>query len=109
MNYADEIGNLIQGVSLAIGKPIPKEKYEILDRGLPHLQPTRLPSGKMAVYMFLFNNKFLKIGKANHRSNARFCSHHYSLSAPSTLAKSLLADDEMISSNITTSNVKDWK
>lgn len=62
----------------------------------------------MAVYMFLFNSDFLKIGKANHRSNARFCSHHYSLSAPSTLAKSLLADYEMISFNITPSNVKDW-
>lgn len=108
MNYANEIDSLIQGVSLAIGKPIPREKYEILDRGLPHTQPTRLPFGKMAVYMFLFNSEFLKIGKANHRSNARFCSHHYSLSAPSTLAKSLLADDEMISFNITPSNVKDW-
>ena len=108
MNYAKEIDSLIQGVSLAIGKPIPREKYEILDRGLPHTQPTRLPFGKMAVYMFLFNSEFLKIGKANHRSNARFCSHHYSLSAPSTLAKSLLADDEMISFNITPSNVKDW-
>lgn len=108
MNYADEISNLIQGVSLAIGKPIPKERYEVLDRGLPHLQPKQLPHGKMAVYMFLLNKEFLKIGKANHRSNARFCSHHYSLSAPSTLAKSLLSDNEMTSFNITPSNVKDW-
>ena len=28
-----KIDSLIQGVSLAIGKPIPREKYEILDRG----------------------------------------------------------------------------
>ena len=41
MDYANEIDNLIREISLAIGKPIPKEKYEILDRGLPHLQPKR--------------------------------------------------------------------
>lgn len=108
MDYTSEIDSLIQGVSLAIGKPIPRKKYEILDKGLPHAQPTRLPAGKMAIYMFLFNNEFLKIGKANYRSNARFCSHHYSLSAPSTLAKSLLADNNMISFNIDPTNVKDW-
>ncbi|MDD2235020.1 MAG: hypothetical protein PHZ11_07720 [Desulfitobacteriaceae bacterium] len=108
MNYANKIDSLIQGVSSAIGKPIPRKKYEILDRGLPHTQPTGLPTGKMAVYMFLFNEEFLKIGKANYRSNARFCNHHYGLSAPSTLAKSLLADNKMINLSITPSNVKDW-
>lgn len=52
MNYENEIDSLIQGVSLAIGKPIPRRKYEILDRGLPHLQPTRLPFEKWQYICF---------------------------------------------------------
>lgn len=106
MDYVREINTLIQGVSLEIGKPI--LKYEIIDRGVPHIPPTRLPDGKMAVYMFLLGDKFLKIGKANHRSNARFCSQHYGLNAPSTLAKSLLSDSEMSKLVIDSSNIKDW-
>ena len=95
MDYVHEIDTLIQEVPLAIGKPISRDKYEIVDRGLPHTPPTRLPAGNMAVYMFLLCDDFLKIGKANQRSNARFCSQHYGLNAPSTLAKSLLSDTEI--------------
>ena len=108
MDYVYEIDTLIQEVSLAIGKPISRDKYQIIDRGLPHVPPTRLPAEKMAVYMFLLGDELLKIGKANHRSNARFCSQHYGLNAPSTLAKSLLSDSGMSSLNITPSNIKDW-
>lgn len=108
MDYINEIDTLIQEVSLAIGKPISREKYEIIDRGLPHIPPSRLPAEKMAVYMFLLGDEFLKIGKANHRSNARFCSQHYGLNAPSTLAKSLLEDSGISNSNINPSNIKDW-
>jgi hypothetical protein len=84
MDYVYEIDSLIQKATLAIGKPIFKDKYEIVDRGLPHIPPTRLPDGKMAIYMFLLGNEFLKIGN-------RFCGQHYGLTAPSTLAKSLLS------------------
>lgn len=108
MDYVHEIDTLIQEVSSAIGKPILKDKYEIADRGVPHIPPTRLPDGKMAVYMFLLGDEFIKIGKANHRSNARFCSQHYGLKAPSTLAKSLLSDSEMSKLIIDVSNIKDW-
>ena len=108
MDYVYEIDSLIQKATLAIGKPIFKDKYEIVDRGLPHIPPARLPDGKMAIYMFLLGDEFLKIGKANYRSNARFCSQHYGLNAPSTLAKSLLSDSEMRSLNITSSNIKNW-
>ena len=108
MDYVHEIDTLIQEVSLAIGKPISRDTYEIVDRGLPHIPPTRLPDGKMAIYMFLLGDEFLKIGKANHRSNARFCSQHYGLNAPSTLAKSLLSDSGMSDLNIASSNIKDW-
>ena len=108
MDYVHEIDTLIQEVSLAIGKPISRDTYEIVDRGLPHIPPTRLPDGKMAIYMFLLGDEFLKIGKANHRSNARFCSQHYGLNAPSTLAKSLLSDSGMSDLKIASSNIKDW-
>jgi hypothetical protein len=108
MDYIHEIDNLIQEVTLAIGKPILKDRYDIVDRGVPHMPPTRLPDGKMAVYMFLLDDEFLKIGKANYRSNARFCSQHYGLNAPSTLAKSLLSDSKMSRSGIASANIKDW-
>lgn len=108
MDYVHEIDSLIQEVSLAIGKPISRDNYEIVDRGLPHIPPTRLPAGKMAIYMFLLGDEFLKIGKANLRSNARFCSQHYGLNAPSTLAKSLLSDSGMSGLNVAPSNIKDW-
>lgn len=108
MDYVYEIDTLIQEVTLVIDKPILKDKYEIIDRGLPHIPPTRLPDGKMAIYMFLLGDEFLKIGKANYRSNARFCSQHYGFNAPSTLAKSLLSDGEMSILGIASSNIKDW-
>lgn len=108
MDYIHEIDTLIQEVSLAIGKPISRDAYEIIDRGLPHIPPTRLPAGKMAIYMFLLGDAFLKIGKANQRSNSRFCSQHYGFNAQSTLAKSLLSDNGLGDLNIAPSNIKDW-
>ena len=50
----------------------------------------------------------LKIGKANEKSNARFVSHHYNFSAPSTLAKSICSDKEFVSLGINQENVKSW-
>jgi hypothetical protein len=108
IDYVHEIDTLIQEVSLAIGKPISRDTYEIIDRGLPHIPPTRLPAGKMAIYMFLLGDEFLKIGKVNQLSNARFCSQHYGLDARSTFAKSLLSDSGMSDLNIAPSNIKDW-
>lgn len=64
------------------------------------------------IYMFIFENNndisFLKIGKANANSNARFCSQHYGFNAPSTLAKSLCNDSEFIKYGITMETVKGW-
>ena len=53
MDYVHEIDTLIQEVSLVIGKSISRDKYEIIDKGLPHVPPTRLPAEKMAVYIVL--------------------------------------------------------
>ncbi len=63
----------------------------------PHRQPSSLPAGMMAVYAFWHegSGEWLKIGKAGPKSGPRYVSHHYHLSAPSTLARSLAADPEM--------------
>lgn len=62
----------------------------------PHTPPTRLPSGKLAVYGFWGDGEWLKIGKAGPKSKARYTSQHYNPdSAPSTLARSLRSDKRM--------------
>ena len=62
----------------------------------PHRPPSRLPSGKMALYAFFGNGRWLKVGIAGHKSQARYTSQHYNPgSAPSTLAASLMNDAEM--------------
>jgi hypothetical protein len=55
----------------------------------PHKSPTKLPTGKMAVYAFFLNGHALKVGKVGPNSNARYTSQHYSGSAMSTLAGSI--------------------
>lgn len=60
----------------------------------PH-EPKALPPGRIAVYAFWGDGDWLKIGKAGERSGARFASHHYNMSAPSTLARSLAGDRRM--------------
>ena len=56
-----------------------------------HTPPSSLPTGMFAVYVFMYGDRCLKVGKAGPKSAARFCSHHYGANrAPSTLAASLL-------------------
>ena len=74
----------------------------------PHFAPKVLPVGKMAVYCFIYNNQFLKIGKVNKYSKARYCSQHYnSNSSKSNLAKSLLNDSEL-NNMFNKDNIGDW-
>jgi hypothetical protein len=57
----------------------------------PHVPPTALPPGKMAVYVFLWGDSCLKVGKVGPRSQARYTSQHYNPnSSNSNLAKSIL-------------------
>ena len=105
----DEIIEAIEKVSIILGKPlIYKTEFEIEDRGCPHTPPSKLPNGCAAVYSFICNGKFLKIGKANKKSHARFISHHYGFNAPSTLAKSVCEDTQMQMLGINADNVKEW-
>lgn len=94
-DYISEIKRIIELIPEAIGTIIPSESYEVILRGKPH-KPGNLPNGKMAVYIFIYNNSFIKIGKVGPKSNVRFKNQHYNPnSAQSNLAKSLINDKEM--------------
>jgi hypothetical protein len=56
----------------------------------PHISPSRLPVGKVAIYTFWGDGSWLKIGKVGPNSAARYTSQHYNPnSANSNLAKSI--------------------
>lgn len=76
----------------------------------PHKPPSTLPSGKMAVYVFVWNGRCLKVGKVGPKSQARFTSQHYSpASSNSNLAKSLVAGHGKLGlSGISESNAGAW-
>ena len=88
----------------------------------PHKQP-HLPNGYGAVYVFSLTRSYgvtvpagagavLKVGKVGAQSNPRFYSQHYTQSAGSSLAKSLLKNRVLWpllgTQHLTTSNVKSW-
>jgi len=64
----------------------------------PHIPATKLPNGKMAVYVLFHGTTCLKVGKVGPKSAARFTSQHYlPSSAKSTLAGAILRHrDRMI-------------
>ncbi len=78
------------------GDPIARADIVVEFGEAPHRQPGSLPAGKMAVYGFWHGGAWLKVGKAGPKSGPRYVSHHYHLTAPSTLAKSLAADPAML-------------
>ena len=82
--------------------------YEVLAK--PHRPPSKIPPECMAVYMFFYEGRALKVGKAGPKSQARYTSQHYNPnSAPSTLAASLLKDSGSIGiSGLTAENVGTW-
>lgn len=91
------------------GVSIPLGDIEVVELPEPHRRPSSLPKGKSAVYVFMFGNSCLKVGKAGPRSSARFCSQHYGLNAPSTLAKSLITHQGRLGlTDLHASNVGDW-
>ena len=108
MNYQSEIEDLVTKASALTNKPlILGTDFTVVHQSLGHT-PQALPAGKMAVYTFLYNNVFLKIGQANCNSPARYQSHHYyNSSTNSTLAKSLMNDSSM-SAIINGANITNW-
>jgi hypothetical protein len=97
---------LAQIISLA-GGDIKIDQIVIDDKGVPH-KPEGLRPHTMGVYIFMFNDMVLKVGKANSKSNPRFLSQHYNFSAKSTLAKSISEDVEFSNCNIKTENISEW-
>lgn len=74
-----------------------------------HRPPALLPKGNLAVYVFMFGRRCLKVGKAGSKSSARFCSQHYGVKARSTLAKSIIQHQRKLSaSGIDEHTVKKW-
>lgn len=108
MNYKLEIEKLIADASAASNKPLLlNQDFYVLHQPLNHV-PTRLPDGKMAVYTFVYNGKFLKIGQVYKNSNSRYQSQHYSIhSNGSTLAKSLFYDETM-ANIVDCNNIGQW-
>lgn len=76
----------------------------------PHIAPTRLPPGMMAVYVFSRKDEVLKVGKVGPNSHARYTSQHYNPgSAMSTLAGSLLSDREPLGlMHLDETNISGW-
>lgn len=63
--------------------------------GLQTHIPLALPANSAAVYIFKWNDNYLKVGKAGPNSNPRYQSQHYSVNANgSTLAKTLRDEPE---------------
>lgn len=107
-NLTIDLKMIIFEISDILGKPINKSSFEIINRGMPH-KPKSLPIGKMGVYIFIQDDRFLKIRKVGSKSSARFLSQHYNpKSAQSTLAASILLDKAMEDKNVTEHNIGDW-
>jgi len=95
-------------VARMTGEIINDNQIMFIDKGCPH-QSSKLPQGKIGIYMFEFNGHFLKIGKAGAKSNARFQSQPYSpKSSQSNLAKSILDDVDMKGFNLNEHIVGNW-
>lgn len=70
--------------------------------------PTPLPPNKMAVYTFFHGDLCLKVGMVNTGSSARYQSQHYGFNAPSTLAKSLIVNENYYLNGIGNNDVGLW-
>jgi hypothetical protein len=99
----------VKAASLA-GISIPLLDIEIQELCAPHRPPSSLPAGKLAVYVFMFGQRCLKVGKVGKKSAARFCSQHYGTRrAPSTLARSVnVAQERFGISGLNEGNVAAW-
>lgn len=90
MDTAPLIRDFITAANLA-GARLEERDIEVEVLPAPHIPPSRLPAGRMAVYVFMHGERCLKVGKAGPSSSARYTSQHYNAgSAPSTLSASLV-------------------
>ena len=94
-NIATEIRLLVEDfcvVAERAGFRLFADDLKVESLPAPHIPPTRLPDGKIAVYIFSYQGRALKIGQAGPKSGPRYASQHYNpKGAKSTLAKSIFA------------------
>lgn len=90
---------------------IQRDKIKVFDRKKPHKIEV-IPNNYMIVYIFKYNNYYLKIGKAYGKNrNKRPNNYHYRPnSSPSNLAKSIINDPKRKEyyGIFATENIKDW-
>lgn len=105
-----KIASTFVKASCLAGISISLSDIEIQELCAPHRPQSSLLSGKLAVYVFMFGPRCLKVGKVGKKSAARFCSQHYGVKrAPSTLARSLIAVQAKFGiSGLDESNVAVW-
>jgi hypothetical protein len=109
MASPQDIARDFTAAAVLAGVPISASEIEIDELAAPHQRPPFLPKGKLAVYAFIYGDRCLKVGKAGEKSAARYCSQHYGMNAPSTLAKSLLSNQSRIGvSGLNEVNVGEW-
>lgn len=107
-----ELKNLIIETTKLAGKPFIYDKdFKIIHQPVGH-KPAKLEEGFMAVYTFLWNDTFLKVGQVGAKSNARYQSQHYltfrnRLDA-STLARSITDDSSMNYLGLNDDTVGEW-
>ena len=109
MNTFDNLNLLLQDfqtVAKLAGINLRPDMLTLEKLPAPHKPPSKLPEGKIAVYVFFWNDACLKVGKVGSKSHARYTSQHYNpTSSMSNLAKSLVLDHEEIGlSDITEAN-----
>ena len=77
---------------------------------MPHVAPSNLPKGKMAVYVFSEKDRVLKVGRVNQKSQPRYTSQHYKVGlAKSSLASSILKDEDFVERcGVDAETVSDW-
>ncbi len=88
---AKMIRDRLKSLADLVGLEIACEEIVIKIDDHRHTPPSSLPTGKIAVYLFFFDGKCLKVGKVGPKSAARYTRQHYvSQSSKSNLAKSIL-------------------
>ena len=113
MSVLNEIPELLEDfkkVAQLAGVSLTPESISFELLPAQHKPPSNLPVGKAGVYVFVYNEQCLKVGKVGPKSKARFTSQHYKpKSSVSNLAKSVLGDSEKLGlTNVNESNVGDW-
>ena len=104
---SDALSDFAKVASLA-GAAFQLDQVEIQIVRRPH-RARALPPGKIGVYSFFWGERALKVGKVGQNSGPRFTYQHYTGSAPSTLAGSILSNPGKVGAvGINRETVRHW-